>query len=83
MADEYELNCYDYERIRIELVEADDIVTVRYWPRDLYDQQPWPLRLKWSHVENEKAMVGDLGCGWRLESRDDPRIRHEHVVRVS
>ncbi len=32
----YELNCYDYERIKSELIEADDITAVRYWPRDLY-----------------------------------------------
>jgi catechol 2,3-dioxygenase-like lactoylglutathione lyase family enzyme len=34
---QYELNCYDYDRIRTELVEADDVATVRYWPRALYD----------------------------------------------
>ena len=36
---QYELNCYDYDRIRTELVEADGIDPVRYWPRDLYDQR--------------------------------------------
>ena len=35
----YELNCYDYDRIRAELVEADGISPVRYWPRALYDQR--------------------------------------------
>ena len=35
---QYELNCYDYERIKTELIEADGIDPVRYWPRDLYDQ---------------------------------------------
>ncbi|NNC81063.1 MAG: VOC family protein [Acidimicrobiales bacterium] len=34
---EYELNCYDYDRIRTELVQADAIKPVRYWPRRLYD----------------------------------------------
>jgi catechol 2,3-dioxygenase-like lactoylglutathione lyase family enzyme len=34
---QYELNCYDYERIKAELVEADGIEPVRYWPRALYD----------------------------------------------
>ena len=34
---QYELNCYDYHRIAAELVEADGIEPVRYWPRDLYD----------------------------------------------
>ena len=36
---QYELNCYDYSRIRTDLVEADGIHPARYWPRDLYDQQ--------------------------------------------
>jgi len=33
---QYELNCYDYDRIRDKLVEADAITPVRYWPRELY-----------------------------------------------
>jgi catechol 2,3-dioxygenase-like lactoylglutathione lyase family enzyme len=33
---QYELNCYDYDRIRAELVEADAVETVRYWPPELY-----------------------------------------------
>jgi len=32
----YELNCYDYERVRRELVEAAAVETVRYWPREIY-----------------------------------------------
>lgn len=32
---EYELNCYDYERIRAELIEADGVKPVRYWPQEL------------------------------------------------
>ena len=32
----YELNCYEYDRIRTELVEADEVSVTRYWPRDLY-----------------------------------------------
>ena len=34
---QYELNCYDYDRVRAELVEADAVKVVRYWPRELYD----------------------------------------------
>ena len=34
---QYELNCYDYDRVRRELVEADGITPMRYWPRELYD----------------------------------------------
>ena len=34
----YELNCYEYERIRTELVDADGLEPVRYWPRELYDR---------------------------------------------
>lgn len=33
----YEINCYDYDRVRSELVEADGIDPVRYWPRELFD----------------------------------------------
>jgi catechol 2,3-dioxygenase-like lactoylglutathione lyase family enzyme len=33
----YELNCYDYDQVRTDLIEADGIVPQRYWPRDLYD----------------------------------------------
>jgi len=34
---QYELNCYDYDRIKTELIERDAITPVRYWPRELYD----------------------------------------------
>lgn len=34
---QYELNSYDYERVRTELVEADGLEPVRYWPREAYD----------------------------------------------
>lgn len=33
---QYELNCYDYDRVRTELIEADGVEPVRYWPRELY-----------------------------------------------
>ena len=33
---QYELNCYDYDRVRADLVEADAVEVVRYWPRELY-----------------------------------------------
>ena len=33
----YELNCYDYDRVRAELVEADEVEVVRYWPPELYE----------------------------------------------
>ena len=32
----YELNCYDYERVRAELVEVDAVEPVRKWPGELY-----------------------------------------------
>jgi catechol 2,3-dioxygenase-like lactoylglutathione lyase family enzyme len=32
----YELNCDDHERVRVELVEAEALEVVRYWPRDAY-----------------------------------------------
>jgi catechol 2,3-dioxygenase-like lactoylglutathione lyase family enzyme len=34
----YELNCYEYDRIRAELIDVDGITPVRYWPREVYDQ---------------------------------------------
>ena len=34
----YELNCYDYDRIKADLIERDAITAVRYWPRELYDK---------------------------------------------
>ena len=36
-ANQYELNCYDHERIRAELVDVDAVQPVRCWPRELYD----------------------------------------------
>jgi hypothetical protein len=32
----YELNCYDYDRVCVELVEAEAVEAVRYWPKELY-----------------------------------------------
>jgi hypothetical protein len=32
----YELNCYDYDRVWAELVEADTATVNRYWPRELH-----------------------------------------------
>ncbi len=31
---QYELNCYEYDRVSSELVEADSIAVVRYWPSE-------------------------------------------------
>lgn len=33
---QYELNCYEYDQVRAELIEAEGITPARYWPRDLY-----------------------------------------------
>ena len=38
-ANQYELNCYDYDRVKAELVDADAITPVRYWPRELFDRR--------------------------------------------
>ncbi len=32
----YELNCYAYDRIRSDLIEADGVEPVRYWPQERY-----------------------------------------------
>jgi catechol 2,3-dioxygenase-like lactoylglutathione lyase family enzyme len=34
----YELNTYDYERVRAELVEADGVEADRKWPPELYQE---------------------------------------------
>jgi catechol 2,3-dioxygenase-like lactoylglutathione lyase family enzyme len=40
---QYELNSYDYDRVKAELVEADAVESQRYWPRNLYEAyQPQP-----------------------------------------
>ncbi len=33
----YELNCYDYDTVKTNLVDADAITPTRYWSRDLYE----------------------------------------------
>lgn len=35
----YELNCYEYDRVSVDLVERHSLEPVRYWPRDLYDRR--------------------------------------------
>jgi len=35
---QYELNCYEYDRIKTDLIEPDGITAVRYWPRELYEE---------------------------------------------
>ncbi len=35
---QYELNCYEYDRIQADLIERDAITAVRYWPRELYEE---------------------------------------------
>ena len=34
---QYELNCYEYDRIKSELIDTDAIEPVRHWPRELYE----------------------------------------------
>ena len=34
---QYELNCYEYDRIKTDLIEPDGIAAVRYWPREVYE----------------------------------------------
>ena len=33
---QYELNCYDYDRVRSDLVDAVAVDTQRKWPREIY-----------------------------------------------
>lgn len=34
----FELNTYDYDRVRAELIDGDGVVPVRYWPAELLDE---------------------------------------------
>lgn len=34
----FELNCYDYDRIQAELIQADGVEPVRYWPRSVFEK---------------------------------------------
>ena len=34
---QYELNCYEYDRIARDLIAADGITPTRYWPREVFD----------------------------------------------
>ena len=36
---QYELNCYDYDRVKHELVNTAGIDPVRYWPVELYQHR--------------------------------------------
>lgn len=38
----YELNCYEYDRIRDDLVVADGLDPTRYWPRQVFDSYTGP-----------------------------------------
>jgi catechol 2,3-dioxygenase-like lactoylglutathione lyase family enzyme len=38
----YELNCYDHDRVRVDLVEADGLTPDRKWPADLFTGYPHP-----------------------------------------
>jgi catechol 2,3-dioxygenase-like lactoylglutathione lyase family enzyme len=40
----FELNCYEYARIKAELIDADGVKPVRYWPRELYKQYEEQVR---------------------------------------
>lgn len=35
---QYELNCYDYDRVRVDLVEPAGLTPLRYWPSDFHDR---------------------------------------------
>lgn len=39
---QYELNCYEYERVRTDLIDADGITPARYWSRADYENYRTP-----------------------------------------
>ena len=38
LGNNFELNCYEYERIKVDLIDTEGVKPVRYWPRVLYEQ---------------------------------------------
>jgi len=36
---QYELNCYEYDRVKVDLIDAEYIEPRRYWPRELYTRR--------------------------------------------
>lgn len=48
---QYEFNCYDYNRIKTNLIEAEGVDPVRYWPSELYSQ-----------YDGGRPAGGDEGC---------------------
>jgi len=34
---QYELNCYEYDRVRAELIDHDGVEPERYWPAETYE----------------------------------------------
>ena len=57
----YELNCYDYDRVRTELVEADGISPVRYWPRCALRPAHPPLTTGRRAQLRRRELVAQLG----------------------
>ncbi len=47
---QYELNCYDYDRVKTELIETDGIEPARFWPPGLHETH-----------DSAGPGVGDLG----------------------
>ncbi len=35
---QYEINCYEYDRVATELIAAECVEPVRYWPREVYER---------------------------------------------
>lgn len=57
---QYELNCYDYDRVRTELVEPDGITPQRYWPPELVDE-----------YRRSPPTTGNIVVGGTLSTSDD------------
>lgn len=47
---QYELNCYDYDRVKVDLIDADAITPTRYWPQELHSDYLRSLASRQAHV---------------------------------
>jgi catechol 2,3-dioxygenase-like lactoylglutathione lyase family enzyme len=67
-SNQYELNSYDYDRIRADLIEADATAAVRYWSRELFEASASASGAA-PHVDGSDHLVRSSGMKERKEAR--------------
>lgn len=70
---QYELNCYEYDQVKTDLIDADAVTPTRYWPRDLYvayrrHQPP-------TDAPPTSRCAGATGCALRMRPGRSPGRR--------